>query len=88
MKAQFELNIYHIPVMTDLETQLKSKTLEDSVNEVEKICAEKTLFDGYDWKISECTEDAINEFGEALQNAIIVRIQQEVNIANCIEVKA
>jgi hypothetical protein len=88
MKAQFDLNIYHIPVMTDLETQLKSKTLEDSVNEVEKICAEKTLFDGYDWKISECTEDAINEFGEALQNAIIVRIQQEANIANCIEVKA
>ena len=85
MKAQFELNIYHIPITTDLETQLKSKTQKDAVTEVEKICSEKILFDGYDWKISECTEDSINEFGEALQDAIIERIREEANISNCIE---
>ena len=85
MKAQFEMNIYHIDVTTDLEAQLKSQTQEDSIAEVEKICAEKTLLEGYDWKISGCTEDAINECGEALQDDIIARIQQEENIANCLE---
>ncbi len=87
MKAQFEMNIYHIEVTTDLEAQLKSQTQEDSVAEVEKICADKTLFEGYDWKISGCAEDAINEYGEALQDAIIAHIQQEEKIANCLETK-
>jgi hypothetical protein len=88
MKAQFEMNIYHINVTTDLEVQLKSKTQEDAIAEIEKICAERKLFDGYDWKICGCPEDAINECGEALQDAIIVRIQQEDKVADCLEGQA
>ena len=84
-KAIYELNIAHISVETDLEVQLKSQNVEEAINEVNKLCAEKKLFEGYEWKISGCSEQGINAFDDQLQEAIINQISQQGKIEDCIE---
>ncbi len=84
-KANYELNIYHISVDTDLEVQLKSQNVEEAINEVNKLCAGKNLFEGYEWEISGCSEQGINAFDDQLQEAIINRISQQGKIEDCIE---
>lgn len=82
--AIYELNIFNISVDTDLQVQLKSQTKEEAIDEVKKLCAEKNIFEGYEWKISECTEQSINSFDDQLQTAIINRISQQGKIEDCI----
>ncbi len=84
-KAIYELNIAHISVETGLEAQLKSKNLEEAIDEVNKLRAGKNLFEGYEWKISECSEQGINVFDDRLQEAIINRIGEQGKIEDCIE---
>ncbi|MCH7651801.1 MAG: hypothetical protein IIA63_11675 [Nitrospinae bacterium] len=84
-KAIYELNIAHISVETDLEVQLKSQNVEEAIDEVNKLCAGKNLFEGYEWKISGCSEQGINAFDDQLQEAIIDRICQQGKIEDCIE---
>ena len=81
--AHYDLNVAHIPVSTNLEAQLKSCSKEDACTEVKKICAEKSLFAGYEWKIENCDEDGINDLSETLKNKIIETINKDVEA--CIE---
>ena len=81
--AHYDLNVAHIPVSTNLEAQLKSCSKEDACTEVKKICAEKILFEGYEWKIENCDEDGINDLSETLKNKIIEIIDKDVEA--CIE---
>ena len=81
--AHYDLNVAHIPVSTNLEAQLKSCSKEDACTEVKKICAEKSLFEDYDWKIENCKEDGINDLSEALKNKIIEIIGEDLEA--CIE---
>ena len=81
--AHYDLNVAHIPVSTNLEAQLKSCSKEDACTEVKKICAEKSLFEGYEWKIENCNEDGINDLSETLKNKIIKIIGEDLEA--CIE---
>ena len=81
--AHYDLNVAHIPVSTNLEAQLKSCSKEDACTEVKKICAEKSLFAGYEWKIENCDEVGINDLSETLENKIIETIDKDVEA--CIE---
>ena len=81
--AHYDLNVAHIPVNTNLEVQLKSNSKEEALAEVKKICAEKSLFEGYEWKIENCDEDGINDLSETLKNKIIEIIDKDVEA--CIE---
>jgi|TARA_B100000809_G_scaffold170611_1_gene167962 hypothetical protein len=81
--AHYDLNVAHIPVSTNLEAQLKSCSKEDACTEVKKICAEKSLFEGYEWKIENCDEVGINDLSETLKNKIIETIDKDVEA--CIE---
>ena len=81
--AHYDLNVAHIPVSTNLEAQLKSCSREDACTEVKKICAEKSLFEGYEWKIENCNEDGINDLSETLKNKIIEIIGEDLEA--CIE---
>ena len=81
--AHYDLNVAHIPVSTNLEAQLKSCSKEDACTEVKKICAEKSLFEGYEWKIENCNEDGINDLSETLKNKIIETIGEDLEA--CIE---
>jgi len=85
LKATYELNIAHIPVETELEVILSSSSLKEAVSEVKKMCAEKHLFEGYEWNISGCSEQGINTFDDQLQEIIINRISQQENIEDGIE---
>lgn len=84
-KAGYELNIAHIPVETDLEVKLNSSSLNEAINEVKKMCADKHLFEGYEWNISGCSEQGINSFDDQLQEIIITRISQQGSIEDGIE---
>ncbi len=85
-RAVYELNVYQVSVNTNLEVALKSETSkEDAVREVESMCREKNLFDGYDWKTEGRSEGGINEFSADLQNDIIERIGQGEKIGDLIE---
>ena len=84
-KAMYELNVAHISVETDLEVQLKSQNIEEAVDEVNKLRPGKNLFEGYEWRISGCSEQGINTFDDQLQEAIINRISQQGKIEDCIE---
>ena len=84
-KAHYELNVAHISVETDLEVPLKTQNAEEAVNEVNKLFAGKKIFEGYEWKISGCSEQGINVFDDQLQEAIISRISQQGKIEDSIE---
>ncbi len=84
-KAGYELNIAHIPVETDLEVILNSSSLNEAISEVKTMCAQKHLFEGYEWNISGCSEQGINIFDDQLQEQIINRISQQENIEKGIE---
>ncbi|MBC8286583.1 MAG: hypothetical protein H8E42_03820 [Nitrospinae bacterium] len=81
--AHYDLNIGHISVNTNLEAPLKSATKEEAIAEVKKICAEKNLFEGYEWRIENCDEDGINELSETLKNEITEIIGKDLEA--CIE---
>jgi hypothetical protein len=85
-KIQFELNVAHVSVTTNLEVPLKSETQEQAVAEVEALCSSGNLFEGYEWSIEGCDEGGINEFSETLKKEIIARLGQEKKIEDCIEV--
>ena len=81
--AHYDLNVGHIPVNTNLEARLKSDKKEEAIAEVKKMCAEKNIFEGYDWKIENCDETGINEFSETLKNEIIASIEK--SLESCIQ---
>jgi hypothetical protein len=83
-KIQFELNVAHIPVNTDLVAPLKSESKEEAVGEIEALRNSGNLFEGYEWKIDGCTEGGINDFSADLQTEIIKYINQH-NIGDSIE---
>ncbi len=85
LRAKFELNVAHVVVKTNLEVQLKAKSKEAAIKEVGVMGNGHNLFEGYDWIIEGCTEGGINDLNADLQNEIIERIDQEQNIADCIE---
>ena len=76
--AHYELNVFNIPVNTNLEVKLKSNKKEEAIAEVKKICDEKKLFDGYEWKIENCEEDGIKDLSETLKNKIIEIIGEDL----------
>ena len=78
--AHYELNVFHIPVNTNLEVKLKSSKKEEAIAEVKKICDEKNIFEGYEWKIENCDEVGINNLSETLKNDIIEVIFQEEDL--------
>jgi len=84
-KIQFELNVAHIPVNTNLEVALKSQSKKEAVGEIEVLCNGGNLFDGYEWKIEGCADGGINEFNDELKEAIVNRLGQEQKIEDCIE---
>lgn len=81
--AHYDLNVAQISVNTNLEAPLKSSTKEEAVAEVKKICVEKNLFEGYEWKIEDCDEGGINDLNETLKNEIIKIINKDLDA--CIE---
>ena len=81
--AHYDLNVAHIQVNTNLETPLKSSSKKDAIVEVENLCAEKSLFEEYEWKIEGCEETVINNLNETLKNKIIEILA--INIEACIE---
>ena len=87
-KIQFELNVAHVPVHTNLEVLLKSESKEEAVGEVEALCSNGNLFEGYEWKIEGCDDGGINEFNDKLKNEIVSRLGQENKIEDCIEVQS
>ncbi len=86
--AHYELNVFNIPVNTNLEVKLKSNKKEEAIAEVKKFCDEKNLFDGYEWKIENCDEVGINDLNETLKNKIIEVLAQEEYLEACIEESA
>jgi len=84
-KIQFELNVAHIPVITNLEVPLNSESKEASVKEIKALCDSGNLFEGYEWKIEGCDDGGINEFDDKLKEAIVSRLSQEKKIEDCIE---
>lgn len=84
-KIQFELNVAHVPVNTNLVVALKSQSKEEAVKEVETLCGSGKLFEGYEWEIEGCDDGGINEFSADLQADIIERINQQNNIGDSIE---
>lgn len=84
-KIQFELNVAHVPVNTNLKVALKSQSKEEAVKEVEALCSVGKLFEGYEWKIEGCDDGGINEFSDDLQAEIIERINQQKNIGDSIK---
>jgi len=84
-KIQFELNVAHIPVSTDLVVSLKSESKEDAVGEVETLRNSENLFEGYEWKIDGCADGGINEFSADLQADIVKYISQQKCISDSIE---
>ncbi len=86
VKIQFELNVAHIPVNTNLEVALKSQSKEEAVTEIEALRNSGNLFEGYEWKIEGCDDGGINEFGDELKKEIANRLGQEKKIEDCIEV--
>ncbi|MCH6579726.1 MAG: hypothetical protein IH802_05125 [Nitrospinae bacterium] len=85
-KIQFELNVAHIPVKTNLEVPLKSNTKEEALKEIDAMCNGGNLFEGYEWKIEGCADGGINEFSDELKEEIVHRLGQEQKIEDCIEV--
>jgi hypothetical protein len=85
-KIQFELNVAHIPVTTNLEVPLKSKSKEEAVSEVQAMCNGCDPFEGYEWKIEGCVDGGINEFSDELKKEIVSRLGQEKKLEDCIEV--
>jgi hypothetical protein len=83
---QFELNVAHIPVNTNLEVALKSHSKEEALKEIDAMCDGGHLFEGYEWNIEGCSENGINEFSDALKEEIVRRLGQEKKIEDCIEV--
>ena len=81
--AHYDLNVGHIPVNTNLEAPLKSATKKEAVAEVKKICAEKNLFEGYEWKVEGCDETGIKDLNETLKNEIIAILAKDIEA--CIE---
>ena len=81
--AHYDLNVGHIPVNTNLEAPLKSATKKEALAEVKKICAEKNLFEGYEWKVEGCNETGIKDLNETLKNEIIAIITKDIEA--CIE---
>ena len=79
--AQYDLNVSHILVNTNLETPLKSTSREEAITEIKTLC--ENPFDGYDWKIENCDEDSINELNEALKSEIQQVISKDIEA--CIE---
>jgi len=86
LTSQFELNVAHIPVNTNLEVALKSQSKEEAVTEIEALRNSGNLFEGYEWKIEGCDDGGINEFGDELKKEIANRLGQEKKIEDCIEV--
>jgi ribosomal protein S7 len=84
--AHYDLNVGHIPVNTNLEIQLNSATKEEAVTEAKKIVAEKTLLEGYEWKIENCDETGVNDLNESLKNEILEIIAKDPDA--CIEESA
>ncbi|MDH3257145.1 MAG: hypothetical protein OEM27_05975, partial [Nitrospinota bacterium] len=87
-KIQFELNVPHVPVNTDLEVLLKSESKEEAVSEVQAMCNGGNLFEGYEWKIEGCADGGINEFSDELKKEIVSRLGQEKKLEDCIEVQS
>jgi len=87
-KIQFELNVAHIPVHTNLEVLLKSDSKEQAVREINELCNNGALFEGYEWKIEGCADGGINEFNDALKNDIVNSLAQEKKVEDCIEVRS
>lgn len=85
-KIQFELSVAHIPVTTNLEVPLKSKSKEEAVSEVEAMCNGGNPFEGYQWTIKGCVDGGINEFSDELKNEIVSHLGQEKKFEDCIEV--
>ena len=79
--ANYDLNVSHILVNTNLETPLKSTSREEAITEIKTLC--ENPFDGYDWKIENCDENSINEFNEALKSEIQQVIRKDIEA--CIE---
>ena len=79
--ADYDLNVSHILVNTNLETPLKSTSREEAITEIKTLC--ENPFDGYDWKIENCDENSINEFNEALKSEIQKVISKDIEA--CIE---
>lgn len=74
--AHYDLNVAHILVNTNLETVLKASTRDDAITEIKALS--NNPFEGYDWKIENCDEDSINEFGESLKNEITEIIKKDI----------
>jgi hypothetical protein len=87
-KIQFELNVAHIPVHTNLEVLLKADSKEQAINEINDLCINGNPFEGYEWKIEGCADGGINEFNDALKNDIVNRLGQENKVEDCIEVRS
>ena len=66
-KIQFELNVAHVPVTTNLEVSLKSKSKEEAVTEIEDMLNGGDPFEGYEWKIEGCPDGGINACLQTLQ---------------------
>ncbi len=69
--AHYDLDVAHVQVKTNLEVRLKSGTKAEAVTEVSQMCAEKNLFEGYEWRVADCDEAGINEFSDALRDEIV-----------------
>jgi len=77
--AHYDLNVGHIQVNTNLEVPLKSNSKEEATTEVQKISAEKTLFEGYEWNIEDCDEEGIRDLNETAKNKIIETIGKDLD---------
>ena len=87
-KIQFELNVAHVPVKTDLAVVLKSKGKDEAVAEVKALRDSDNPFEDYDWKIDGCADGGINEFSEDLKKEIVARLKEVKTLEDCLEVQS
>ncbi len=76
--SKYILKVRNIPVYTNLEVILKSRTTnEEACKEVTRMMEADNLFEGYEWKIEGCEGGGIHEFNDQLQAGILERLEQE-----------
>ncbi len=75
---KYKLIVSTVPVYTNLEVTLKSRTTnEEAGKEVAGMIDNKNLVQGYDWKIEGCSEGGIHDFNDQLRADILERLEQE-----------
>ncbi len=88
MNAAYEMNLFHLQVLTNLEFPIGNQaTKEEAIAEVQRLINENRLFESDGWKIEDCDEGGINDLNEDLQSAILEKLKA-ANLEDCVVASA